>query len=76
VLGGKRAFSRQVGYSWIDTLKEVVAREVSMRIGECEIQVLYKHPLKGGILYRSIFLQSIFPSDAAALCVYHKSVAL
>ena len=66
----KEQFSDGVGYSWIDTLKEVVDREV------CDEQMKNAHfrfpvqtPLnKEEFYYRSIF-ESHFPSEAAALCV-------
>ena len=66
----KEQFSDGVGYSWIDTLKEVVAGEVT---DEHLANAKYKFPLqtptnKEEFYYRSIF-QEHFPSDAAALCV-------
>jgi asparagine synthase (glutamine-hydrolysing) len=66
----KEQFSDGVGYSWIDTLKEVVAVEVT---DEQLANAKYKFPLqtptnKEEFYYRSIF-QEHFPSDAAALCV-------
>ena len=66
----KEQFSDGVGYSWIDTLKEVVAKEVS---DEQLTNAKYKFPLqtptsKEEYYYRSIFTEH-FPSDAAALCV-------
>ncbi|OUR91455.1 asparagine synthase B [Flavobacteriales bacterium 34_180_T64] len=66
----KEQFSDGVGYSWIDTLKEVVEREVS---DEQLTNAKYKFPLQTPIskeefYYRSIFADH-FPSDAAALCV-------
>ena len=66
----KEQFSDGVGYSWIDTLKEVVAAEVS---DEQLTNAKYKFPLqtptsKEEYYYRSIFTEH-FPSDAAALCV-------
>ena len=66
----KEQFSDGVGYSWIDTLKEVVAGEVT---DEQLANAKYKFPLqtptnKEEFYYRSIF-QEHFPSDAAALCV-------
>ena len=66
----KEQFSDGVGYSWIDTLKEVVAKEVS---DEQLANAKYKFPLqtptsKEEYYYRSIFAEH-FPSDAAALCV-------
>ncbi|MFK7780746.1 asparagine synthase B [Psychroserpens sp.] len=66
----KEQFSDGVGYSWIDTLKEVVETEVS---DEQLANAKYKFPLqtptnKEEFYYRSIFTEH-FPSDAAALCV-------
>jgi asparagine synthase (glutamine-hydrolysing) len=66
----KEQFSDGVGYSWIDTLKEVVAEAVS---DEQLANAKYKFPLqtptsKEEYYYRSIFNEH-FPSDAAALCV-------
>ncbi|NHF57980.1 asparagine synthase B [Flavobacteriaceae bacterium TP-CH-4] len=66
----KEQFSDGVGYSWIDTLKEVVEREVS---DEQLANARFRFPLqtptnKEEFYYRSIF-ESHFPSDAAALCV-------
>lgn len=66
----KEQFSDGVGYSWIDTLKEVVDTEVS---DEQLANVKFRFPLqtpqnKEEFYYRTIF-ESHFPSDAAALCV-------
>jgi asparagine synthase (glutamine-hydrolysing) len=66
----KEQFSDGVGYSWIDTLKEVVAKEVS---DEQLANAKYKFPIqtptsKEEYYYRSIFTDH-FPSDAAALSV-------
>lgn len=66
----KEQFSDGVGYSWIDTLKEVVAQEVS---DEQLANARYKFPIqtptsKEEFYYRSIFAEH-FPSDTAALCV-------
>ncbi len=66
----KEQFSDGVGYSWIDTLKEVVAIEVS---DEQLANAKYKFPIqtptsKEEYYYRSIFTDH-FPSDAAALSV-------
>ncbi|MGC4040122.1 MAG: asparagine synthase B [Flavobacterium sp.] len=66
----KEQFSDGVGYSWIDTLKEMVAREVS---DEQLANARYKFPIqtptsKEEYFYRSIFHEH-FPSDAAALSV-------
>ncbi|MCG2461873.1 asparagine synthase B [Flavobacteriaceae bacterium F89] len=66
----KEQFSDGVGYSWIDTLKELVKAEVT---DEQLNNAKYRFPLqtptsKEEFYYRSIF-ESHFPSDAAALCV-------
>ncbi len=66
----KEQFSDGVGYSWIDTLKEVVDQKVS---DEQLANAKYKFPIqtptsKEEFYYRSIFA-SHFPSDTAALCV-------
>ncbi len=66
----KEQFSDGVGYSWIDTLKEVVDKEVS---AEQLTNAKFRFPLqtptsKEEFYYRSIF-EGHFPSDAAALCV-------
>ena len=66
----KEQFSDGVGYSWIDTLKEVVDAEVT---DEQLANAKFRFPLqtpqnKEEFYYRSIF-ESHFPSDAAALCV-------
>ncbi len=66
----KEQFSDGVGYSWIDTLKEVVNTEVS---DEQLKNAKYKFPIqtptsKEEFYYRSIYTEH-FPSDAAALCV-------
>jgi len=66
----KEQFSDGVGYSWIDTLKEVVNEAVT---DEQLANAKFKFPLqtptsKEEFYYRSIFTEH-FPSDAAALCV-------
>ncbi len=66
----KEQFSDGVGYSWIDTLKEVVAKEIT---DEQLANAKYKFPLqtptsKEEFYYRSIFAEH-FPSDTAALSV-------
>jgi asparagine synthase (glutamine-hydrolysing) len=66
----KEQFSDGVGYSWIDSLKEMVAREVSDK----QLQnAKYRFPInppmnKEEYFYRSIFSEH-FPSDSAASCV-------
>ena len=66
----KEQFSDGVGYSWIDTLKALVAKEVSDEQLE---NARFKFPIqtptsKEEYYYRSIF-EGHFPSDAAALSV-------
>jgi len=66
----KEQFSDGVGYSWIDTLKEMVEKEVS---DEQMANAQYRFPLqtpasKEEFYYRSIF-EEHFPSDTAALSV-------
>ncbi|PKA84387.1 asparagine synthase (glutamine-hydrolysing) [Ulvibacter sp. MAR_2010_11] len=66
----KEQFSDGVGYSWIDTLKEMVNEEVS---DEQLKNAHYKFPIqppssKEEFYYRSIFAEH-FPSDTAALSV-------
>lgn len=66
----KEQFSDGVGYNWIDTLKAVVAEEVT---DEQMANAHFRFPLqtpsnKEEYYYRSIF-ESHYPSDAAALSV-------
>ncbi|WMI67946.1 asparagine synthase B [Mangrovimonas sp. YM274] len=66
----KEQFSDGVGYSWIDTLKELVGEAVT---DEQLANAKYKFPIqtptnKEEFYYRSIFAEH-FPSDAAALSV-------
>ena len=66
----KEQFSDGVGYSWIDTLKEIVEKEVSdEKMKNAHFRVPVQTPLnKEEFYYRTIF-ESHFPSEAAALCV-------
>ncbi len=66
----KEQFSDGVGYSWIDTLKEVVDQEVSDdQMDNAHFRFPIQTPqTKEEYYYRSIF-ESHFPSDAAALSV-------
>ncbi len=66
----KEQFSDGVGYSWIDTLKEVVAREVSdEQLANAGFRFPIQTPTtKEEFYYRSIF-EGHFPSDAAAWSV-------
>ncbi len=66
----KEQFSDGVGYSWIDTLKELVEKEVTDEQIE---NAAYRFPIntplnKEEYYYRTIF-EGHFPSDAAALSV-------
>ncbi|PHQ29531.1 asparagine synthase B [Leeuwenhoekiella nanhaiensis] len=66
----KEQFSDGVGYSWIDTLKEMVNEKIS---DEQLANAKYKFPIqtptnKEEYYYRSIFAEH-FPSDAAAWSV-------
>lgn len=66
----KEQFSDGVGYNWIDTLKAVVAEEVS---DEQMANAHFRFPIqtpsnKEEYYYRSVF-ESHYPSDAAALSV-------
>ncbi len=66
----KEQFSDGVGYSWIDTLKDVVETEVS---DEQMANAHFRFPIqtpqnKEEFYYRSIF-EGHFPSDTAALSV-------
>ena len=66
----KEQFSDGVGYSWIDTLKEVVDKEVSdEQLANAKFRFPIQTPQnKEEFYYRSIF-EDYFPSDAAALSV-------
>jgi asparagine synthase (glutamine-hydrolysing) len=66
----KEQFSDGVGYSWIDTLREVASAQVS---DEMFAKAAERFPInppmtKEEYHYRSIF-EELFPSDAAALTV-------
>jgi len=66
----KEQFSDGVGYSWIDSLKELVDQEVS---DQQMVKAKFKFPIntpqsKEEYYYRSIFAEH-FPSDSAAKCV-------
>ncbi|MCX6305266.1 MAG: asparagine synthase B [Bacteroidetes bacterium] len=73
----KEQFSDGVGYTWIDTLKAVAARQVSdEQLENSKFRFPINPPMsKEEYRYRSIF-HELFPSDSAALCVPSvKSVA-
>ena len=73
----KEQFSDGVGYSWIDSLKELVEHEVSDQMFEA---AAFRFPVntpltKEAYFYRAIF-EEHFPSESAVRCVpYEKSVA-
>ncbi len=66
----KEQFSDGVGYSWIDTLKQLVEEEVSdAKLANAQFRFPIQTPQnKEEYYYRSIF-EEHFPSDAAALSV-------
>ena len=66
----KEQFSDGVGYSWIDTLKELVAAEVSdVQMETAKHRFPIQTPQnKEEYYYRTVF-EAHFPSDAAALSV-------
>ncbi|MDT0552772.1 asparagine synthase B [Urechidicola vernalis] len=66
----KEQFSDGVGYDWIDTLKEIVEKEVSdEQLANAKFRFPIQTPQnKEEFYYRSIF-EGHFPSDTAALSV-------
>ncbi len=70
----KEQFSDGVGYSWIDTLKEMTSREVSdAQFAAASRRFPINTPAtKEEYYYRSIFAEC-FPSEAAAACVPHEA---
>ena len=66
----KEQFSDGVGYSWIDTLKEVAAQQISdQQLETARFRFPYNTPTsKEGYLYREIF-EELFPLPSAAECV-------
>jgi len=66
----KEQFSDGVGYSWIDTLKEMAASQVTDdQLANAGHRFIVNPPMsKEEYFYRSIFTTH-FPSDAAAKCV-------
>ncbi|MFB6434768.1 MAG: asparagine synthase B [Candidatus Malihini olakiniferum] len=66
----KEQFSDGVGYSWIDTLKEVAAKQVSdQHLESAHYRFPYNTPTsKEGCLYREIF-EELFPVQSSAECV-------
>ena len=66
----KEQFSDGVGYSWIDTLKELVSLQVTdQEMAQASHRFLINTPQsKEEYYYRSIF-ESFYPSQAASACV-------
>ena len=66
----KEQFSDGVGYSWIDSLKELVEQEVTdQQLSNANFKFPINTPQsKEEYYYRSIFAEH-FPSDSAAACV-------
>lgn len=66
----KEQFSDGVGYSWIDSLKEVAAQQVTdQQLATASYRFPYNTPAsKEAYLYRDIF-ESLFPVASAAECV-------
>ncbi len=66
----KEQFSDGVGYSWIDTLKEVAAQQVTdQQLETAHFRFPYNTPTsKEGYLYRTLF-EELFPVPSAAECV-------
>ena len=70
----KEQFSDGVGYSWIDTLKEMTAREVTdAQFAQAAKRFPVNTPAtKEEYYYRAIFSE-FFPSESAAACVPHEA---
>lgn len=66
----KEQFSDGVGYSWIDTLKQIASEKVSDNaLAHAEEKFPINPPMnKEEYYYRTLFHEH-FPSDAAAKCV-------
>lgn len=66
----KEQFSDGVGYSWIDTLREITSRKVTdEQLANARFRFPINPPLsKEEYYYRTIFSEH-FPSDSAASCV-------
>ncbi len=66
----KEQFSDGVGYNWIDTLKEVAAKQVAdLKLEKAAYRFPINTPLtKEAYFYRTIFTE-FFPGDQAAKCV-------
>jgi asparagine synthase (glutamine-hydrolysing) len=66
----KEQFSDGVGYSWIDTLKEVAAKQITdQQLSNAHFRFPYNTPTsKEAYFYREIF-EELFPLPSAAECV-------
>ncbi|TCV97982.1 asparagine synthase B [Biostraticola tofi] len=66
----KEQFSDGVGYSWIDSLKQVAAEQITdQQLENAHFRFPYNTPgSKEGYLYRQIF-EELFPLPSAAECV-------
>ncbi len=66
----KEQFSDGVGYSWIDSLKDVAAQQITdQQLATASYRFPYNTPSsKEGYLYREIF-EELFPVPSAAECV-------
>ncbi|MFS1704548.1 asparagine synthase B [Aestuariibacter sp. GS-14] len=66
----KEQFGDGVGYSWIDSIKDFVAKEVSdQQLASAEFRFPINTPdTKEGYYYRTIF-EGYFPQETAARCV-------
>ncbi|MDR0806251.1 MAG: asparagine synthase B [Enterobacteriaceae bacterium] len=66
----KEQFSDGVGYSWIDSLKDVAAKQISdQQLENAAFRFPYNTPTsKEAYLYREIF-EELFPLPSAAECV-------
>lgn len=66
----KEQFSDGVGYSWIDTLKEIAEQKVSdQQLANAKFRFPYNTPAsKEAYMYREIF-DELFPLESAAECV-------
>lgn len=66
----KEQFSDGVGYSWIDTLKKVVEKEVTAdQLANAQYRFPIQTPTTKEEYYYRSFFEGHFPSDAAALSV-------
>ncbi|VEA48063.1 asparagine synthetase B [Salmonella enterica subsp. arizonae] len=69
-MASERAVFGRCGYSWIDTLKEVAAKQISdQQLETARFRFPYNTPSsKEAYLYREIF-EELFPVPSAAECV-------